>query len=158
MGLVTGYTVLEDTCTVEFEGGVGVESRSTSAASSKGPRAPSANPRDGGVLGVEPIRGPMSLCRHCGRDAGPNETPDGACEACANSPRCAGCGHERSEHSGAFAAETETRCRVQVEDFQALEFGPCLCEGFRPVEDSLADAPVAASDPDPLTGPPLRLA
>ncbi len=47
---------------------------------------------------------------------------------------------------------------MQVEDFQALVFGPCLCEGFYPVEDSLADAPFAASDPDPLTGPPLRLA
>lgn len=100
----------------------------------------------------------MSVCRHCGRDAGPNETPDGACGACANSPLCSGCGHERSEHSGAFARENDPRCRVQVEDFQALEFGPCHCEGFSPVEGSLADAPFAASDPDPLAGPPLRLA
>ncbi len=57
-----------------------------------------------------------------------------------------------------FAPGAEPRCRATVGDFQSLDFSPCSCEGFRPVEGSSADEALAPPDPDPFAGPPLRLA
>jgi hypothetical protein len=57
-----------------------------------------------------------------------------------------------------FGGKTEPRCEATVGDFQSLEFAPCGCDGYVPLDGPLAEAAFLAPDPDPLAGPPLRLA
>jgi hypothetical protein len=98
----------------------------------------------------------MSVCRHCGRDAGSVDAPLAVCDACARSPVCDRCGHAREDHAEVTAGGGGGGCRVRVHDFQTLETRECPCPGFRPVEDPRVDAAVAR--PEPFPGPPLRLA
>jgi hypothetical protein len=99
----------------------------------------------------------MSLCRHCGRNAGPDDSPHAVCAACANSPLCDRCGHERDEHA-TLVDDAETGCRATLGDFQTLDVAPCPCDGFQPIEGMLADATFVQTEPDPPSGMPLRLA
>ena len=99
----------------------------------------------------------MSVCRHCGRNAVLNDTPYGVCDACANSPLCDRCGHERDDHAP-VVPDAKPGCRGTLGDFQTLDVTPCPCEGFEPIQGMLADATfVQADDPEPPAGPPLRL-
>ena len=99
----------------------------------------------------------MSLCRHCGRNAGLDDSPDAVCDACANSPLCDRCGHERGDHEAALT-DGRKGCRSSLGDFQTLDLTPCPCEGFEPIQGMLADATFVRTEPEPPAGPPLRLA
>jgi hypothetical protein len=101
--------------------------------------------------------GEMSLCRHCGRTAGPDDAPYVVCDACANSPLCDRCGHERGDHAS-LAVEGETSCRGRLGDFQTLDLQACPCDGFQPIEGMIGDATFVQTEPDLPAGPSLRLA
>ena len=106
-------------------GASGSRSRSTSAAKRTKSRSASGN-RPGDRVRTR-VRadtgGEMSLCRHCGRNAGLDDSPDAVCDACANSPLCDRCGHERGDHEAEFAGGRKG-CRSSMGDFQTSTSRP----------------------------------
>jgi hypothetical protein len=80
----------------------------------------------------------MSVCRHCGRDAGTLHDALGVCDACATSPLCDACGHARGDHVQFFSGGAgEPGCRAPVRDPETLDPTECPCPGYRAAEGAL---------------------
>jgi hypothetical protein len=97
------------------------------------------------------------MCRYCGAELDRAREPLEICAACENSPLCDGCGHPRGDHSHVFDRHGPRGCARIVGDFQSLTSWRCICEGFRPVSGTLADAAFAQPDSIPAALPALRL-
>jgi hypothetical protein len=102
----------------------------------------------------------FGLCRYCGDELDRPRRPLEVCARCENSPLCDRCGHPRADHTRVFARRNRKGCARILGDFQTGRSWTCDCEGFRPLDGTLADARFAVEEAEPDDGPlpPLRLA